>query len=87
MSFDLRTDIDIDAPPERVWSILTDFASYRLEPFIRSIEGEARLDAKLKVRIQPSGGRAMGFNPTVLAAEPARTTVARTPRCPRYFRR
>ena len=73
MAHDLRTEIDIDASPERVWAILMDFGAYPdWNPFIRSIEGDARRDGRLKVRIQPSGGRAMRFNPTVLAAEPSR---------------
>ena len=73
MAHDLRTAIDIDASPERVWAILMDFGAYPdWNPFIRSIEGDARRDGRLKVRIQPSGGRAMRFNPTVLAAEPSR---------------
>ena len=73
MAYELRTEIAIDAPPDRVWSILMDFPSYPdWNPFIRSIKGEARPRGKLKARIQPSGGRAMTFKPTVLAAEPAR---------------
>jgi hypothetical protein len=73
MAHELRTDIEIDAPPERVWAILMDFDAYPdWNPFIRGIEGDARRDGKLKVRIQPSGGRAMTFNPTVLAAEPSK---------------
>src|SRR5688572_11399033 len=73
MSFELRTEIDIDAAPARVWSILTDLPSYSdWNPFIRSIEGEARPQGKLKARIQPSGGRAITFKPTVLAVEPTR---------------
>ena len=73
MTHELRTEIDIDAAPERVWSILTDLPSYPdWNPFMRSIEGQARPQGKHKARIQPSGGRAMTFNPTVLAVEPAR---------------
>lgn len=73
MAHELRTEIDIDAPPERVWAILMDFDAYPdWNPFIRSIEGDARRGGKLKARIQPSGGRAMTFNPTVLTAEPSR---------------
>ena len=70
---ELHTDIEIEAGPARVWEILTDFASYPdWNPFIRSIEGEPRKGAKLEARIEPPGGRAMTFKPTVLAAEPGR---------------
>jgi uncharacterized protein YndB with AHSA1/START domain len=35
---ELHSEIEIDASAERVWAILTDFASYpRWNPFIRSI--------------------------------------------------
>ena len=40
MGRELNTQIDIDAPVERVWSVLTDFAAYpEWNPFILSAEG------------------------------------------------
>ena len=69
----LRTDIEIDATPDRVWAILTDFASYPAwNPFIESIRGEPVVGSKLEVRIAPPDGKAMTFKPTVLNAEPDR---------------
>ena len=66
---ELRTDIEISSTPERVWSILTDFDSYPgWNPFIRSIEGIARVGNRLNVSIQPVGSKAMSFRPVVLAA-------------------
>ena len=66
----LRTGIDINASGERVWRVLTDFSAYgEWNPFITSISGEVRRGARLKVRVQPSGGRGMTFRPTVLAAD------------------
>ena len=36
----LQTEIEIDAAPDRVWMILTDFASYpEWNPFIRFVRG------------------------------------------------
>jgi hypothetical protein len=56
-----------------VWSVLIDFAAYPdWNPFIRRLQGEARAGARLEVTVQPAGGRAMTFKPTVLAAEPHR---------------
>jgi hypothetical protein len=56
-----------------VWHVLTDFGAYpEWNPFIRSIEGDARNGGKLTVRIEPPGGKAMTFKPAVLAAEPNR---------------
>ena len=70
---ELGTEIEIDAPPERVWQVLTDFAAYpEWNPFIRSIEGEPEVGSRLKVRIELPGGRGMTFRPTVQAAESAR---------------
>jgi hypothetical protein len=70
---EIRTEIDIDAPPEVVWRILTDFDSYGdWNPFILSIRGDARKGATLTVRIEPPGGRAMTFKPKVVTFEPER---------------
>ena len=67
---ELRTEIDIDARPEEVWKILMDFAKYPdWNPFIRSISGEARVDSKIKVRLEPEGGMAMSLEPTVVALD------------------
>lgn len=68
----IYTDIEIRASAEQVWQRLTDFASYpQWNPFIKSIEGKAEVGARLTVRIEPQGGRAMTFHSTVLAADPA----------------
>ena len=69
----LHSEIEIDAPAERVWHLLTDFASYpQWNPFIRSISGQPTKGEKLEVRIEPPGGRGMTFKPKVLNAEPNR---------------
>lgn len=70
---ELRTATHIDAAPETVWRILTDFSRYPdWNPFIPHAEGEAREGARLEVRIEPPGGRGMTFRPTVQRAEPNR---------------
>jgi hypothetical protein len=69
----LRTEIEISAPKEKVWGILADFPAYPAwNPFIKSIEGEARPGARLDVRMQPPGAKAMTFHPRVLSAIPDR---------------
>jgi hypothetical protein len=66
MASELRTEIDIGASAERVWAVLTDFASFAdWNPFIRRLEGEATEGGKLAVRLEPPGGRGMTFRPTV----------------------
>ena len=70
---ELHTEIEIQSSPERVWRLLTDFASFpQWNPFIRRASGEVEEDARLEVRLQPSGARGMTFRPTVLKVEPNR---------------
>jgi hypothetical protein len=70
---ELHSEIDIDAPAERVWHLLTDFASYpQWNPFIRRISGEPNRGERLEARIEPPGGQGMTFKPKVLNAEPNR---------------
>jgi hypothetical protein len=67
---EIRDEVEIDAPPERVWSVLTDFDSYpEWNPFVQRLSGRAEQGAKLDVRIAPPGKKGMGFKPTVIAAE------------------
>jgi hypothetical protein len=70
---ELRADIDIDAPADRVWGILTDFPAYpEWNPFITSIAGDTTPGSTLEVRIAPPGANARTFKPRVLVAESGR---------------
>jgi len=67
----LRTEIEIEAPPSRVWEVLTDFSRYHeWNPFIPSIAGELRVGKKLKVTISPPKSSEMTFTPDLLVHEP-----------------
>lgn len=69
---EIKTQIDIDAPPERVWAVLTDFERHPTwNPFIREIRGEVREGARLHVRLGPPDGKPMTFKPVVTSAERA----------------
>lgn len=69
-TLELNTQIDIDAPPETVWSILTDLNSYvSWNPFIVEAGGHAVAGQQLSVRIQPVGGSATTFKPEVTVVE------------------
>jgi hypothetical protein len=73
MAKQLRAEIDIHATPERVWQVLTDLPAYPgWNPFITRAEGEVRQGGRLTLRMQPVGGRAMTFRPTVLEATEGR---------------
>jgi len=65
--------IEIDAPPEAVWGELADTGAYAgWNPFVRRLDGPLEKGARLDVEIEPPGGRAMTFRPTVLEARPGR---------------
>ena len=66
---ELRAEIDIRAPAERIWSILIDFPAYSSwNPFITSAEGVAEKGRRLRVTIKPVDGGAMTFRPRVTEA-------------------
>lgn len=69
----IDTSVAIVAPPQAVWDVLVDFASYHeWNPFVVSAAGEAKVGTTLTVEITPPGGKAMTHRPTVVAAEPGR---------------
>lgn len=71
MSTTISTTVDINASPQAVWGVLTDFPVYRTwNPFMDRVEGTPAVGEKLVVHMNPNGGRGMTFKPTVLAAAP-----------------
>ena len=65
------SEIEIQAPAERVWQVLTDFSSFlEWNPFIRQISGQPKEGTHLKVHIEPPGGKGRTFRPKVLKANP-----------------
>lgn len=69
----LSHTIDIDAPADRVWAVLTDTAAYpEWNPFMTKLEGELAPGSRLAVTIVPPGGKSNDFSPTVTAVEPGR---------------
>ena len=63
---ELLTKTGISAPPEYVWRILVDFNKFpEWNPFIKEAEGEITEGGRLKVRIEPPGGKGMTFKPVV----------------------
>jgi hypothetical protein len=73
MSPELHSEIAIEATPQRVWEVLTDFETYpEWNPFIPCISGPGTVGSRLDMQMQQPGGRRMDLHPTVLAAAPAR---------------
>jgi hypothetical protein len=71
MRHEIRTEIDIEAPPDEVWGRLADLDAYEgWNPFITRAEGAAEAGRRLSLRMQPAGGRAMTIRPRVTAASP-----------------
>jgi hypothetical protein len=69
----LDASSEIDAPPELVWQVVRDFASYpEWNPFIIKAAGEQLPGARLEVTIAAPGVRAVTFKPTVLDVRPGR---------------
>ncbi|HYD29871.1 MAG TPA: SRPBCC domain-containing protein [Azospirillaceae bacterium] len=69
----LDTSIIVQAPPARVWEVLTDFAAYPdWNPFILSVSGRLEEGARLEVRIKPPEQSPMTFRPRLLAVKPGR---------------
>ena len=70
-SFMIDTTVDIDAVPDAVWDVLTDFASYKQWTGMR-IEGAPEVGTKLVVHLTGDGGGGMTFKPKVLVATPGK---------------
>jgi hypothetical protein len=69
----LASHIAIDATPAQVWTVLSDLTAYRdWNPFIVDADGIPEVGARLMLRMQPVGGRALTLRPTVLEAEVGR---------------
>jgi hypothetical protein len=68
---EIRTEIEIDAPAERVFELLTDFARYPAwNPLVPEASGELRVGGRIHIRVV--AGREMRFHPVVVAFEPPR---------------
>ncbi|NMO23381.1 SRPBCC domain-containing protein [Pyxidicoccus fallax] len=69
----LETEALIDAPPDTVWRVLTDFARYpEWNPLILEAVGEARMGGRVAMRASaPDGsGKSLRFTATLVRVEP-----------------
>lgn len=67
----IRSAIEIRAPVEVVWSVLTDFASYPdWNPLVRRLHGRPRVGRRVTILSQPPGARGLAFAPIVVAWSP-----------------
>ena len=71
MAKEIKTEIIINAPIEKVWATLMNFEYYpKWNTFITSIEGKSEVGQKLKAFLQPPGAKGMTFKPKVLIVNP-----------------
>ena len=70
----LRTEIEIEAAPEQVWSVLADFPRYNeWNPFIVRAKGELVRGQRIEVMLSmPESNREMTFRPELVVVDPAR---------------
>lgn len=73
-----HTEITINAPPERVWAVLSAADQYpEWNPLVSKLEGAWVVGEKLRVTVRSRSGSSMDFRPTVLILEPGRELVWR----------
>ena len=69
MRHEIRSEIEIEAPPDAVWAQLSDLGNYEeWNPFITRAAGSVAIGQRLSLRMHPPDGRAMTFRPRVTAA-------------------
>jgi hypothetical protein len=77
----IRSAVEIRAPSELVWQVLTDFASYPdWNPIVRRLRGKPRVGGRITIRSQPPGARSLVHRPRIVVWQPPdemrwRTTV------------
>lgn len=70
---EVRTEIEINTVPERVWKILADFEKYeQWNPFINKIIGQAKEGTRIMIHIETPGGKKRKYGPTVTRVEQGR---------------
>ena len=69
----LQAEIEIDAPPERVWQVLTDFAAYsEWNPFVLSVVGQLKEHSTVTIRPGLPEGDETAYDAEVVKNVPSR---------------
>ena len=67
---EIRSEIEVEAPADRVWKILIDFKSYNdWNPFIYSASGEPVVGQKIQISLRTPSGRERKYEPTITKAD------------------
>jgi hypothetical protein len=68
---ELYTEIEIQATADQVWQHLTNLDDFHLwNPFITSAQGTIRLGEKVQIHVQPSQGKGLNSQTTIVQVEP-----------------
>lgn len=72
---ELRTEIQISAPIDQVWQVLTDFEHWQdWNPMVNQVSGSATLGSRLNITMRgPTGKDANKYQPTLLEVNPPRS--------------
>lgn len=72
----VHSEIVIQASPERVWEIFSDFEKYPTwNPFVKQIRGKIEVGQQIEVRIQPPLQKPMRFRPTIRRHQQGRELI------------
>ncbi len=67
---EIRAEVVIASPPQRVWRVFTDFAAYPLwNVFLVRVTGEMKQGENLEIRVQLPGAKAAAYRAKVLKAD------------------
>jgi hypothetical protein len=70
---EVRTEIEINAGPEKVWKILFDFEKYeQWNPFINRISGQAKQGSRIEIHIETPAGKKRRYEPVITKIDPER---------------
>ena len=72
----IDASVNVDATPEEVWAVLTDFRSWETwNDFIPAVEGNLQVGERLRIRVVTPGLKPMTFKPEVYVVQPLQAIV------------
>lgn len=73
LSREIRTEIEIEASPEQVWSELSSLEDYEeWNPYIREAQGRVAVGRELEIHTKAPNSEERTFRPEVLVSDPDR---------------
>jgi len=70
---EIRSEVEVDAPADRVWGVLVDFQNYgSWNPFIYEVSGELKLGKKIRISLRTPSGKERTYEPVITKVESGR---------------